>query len=157
MGVFTTANSSHNPLLLSSYQKTHSQLTYSKNGNLKKVLGGDETLLWLIDHEAAEAQGPRHDAETQEALEEDHRVQTLVLRRLLSDVCKEWLHAVSPGVINKTFLIGHRCLKSYGCFRLDVTFPIRRMKLAVSPAYIYFIHWDLQLGLILQVKMQEQT
>ena len=34
---------------------TMNQLTYAKNGDLEEVLGGDQTLLGLVDHETAEA------------------------------------------------------------------------------------------------------
>ena len=92
---------------------TMNQLTYAKNGDLEEVLGGDETLLGLVDHEAAEAQGADHDAEPEEGLEQHHGVQTLVLGRLSADARVKRLGSVSPGVVGQTLLIGHRGLNKW--------------------------------------------
>lgn len=92
---------------------TMNQLTYAKNGDLEEVLGGDETLLGLVDHEAAEAEGADHHAEPEEGLEQHHGVQALVLGRLSADARVKRLGSVPPGVVGQALLIGHRGLNKW--------------------------------------------
>ena len=110
------------------------QLTYAKNGDLEEVLRGDETLLGLVDHETAEAQGAQHNAEAEEGLEQHHGVQTLVLWRLSPDARVKRLGSVPPGVVGQALLIGHG-----GLNKMEFTLLIRGQELRVTP-YIYFIH-----------------
>ena len=121
------------------------QLTYAKNGDLEEVLRGDETLLGLVDHETAEAQGAQHNAEAEEGLEQHHRVQTLVLRRLSPDARVKRLCSLPPGVVSQALLIGHRSLN-----KMEFTFLIRGQELRVTPIYLLhtlrFATWSIFAG-----------